>query len=602
MHDPFYTTEADEMSRAFDPMNTDARSSAAGISEAEAAAALANTDGLAAESSVSPPATETASTSTTRRVQHAVCPFCGTVNDSIGVPCRQCGMENNAATRQATRGKIGPWFVWQGRNPSAPGMNWATLMSLVEKGRVTPRSVVRGPTTGQLWRFAARVKGLSREFGLCWQCGAEIARQTRLCPGCKRIQQPPINPDVLLDAVDAARSGPAIPTGSSPAGRNRGLLSLTPEPVRREVPPQWHQLVPDPSRPAPVRDDIDDDDPAAPAAAAGAIASASQSAQRSLPVIDMGEQTLPRDMELRAFQLPGVGGYRDVRRRRGMFQRIVVAAIITFFVVAGVLYLHPEVRPYYVRWFQRMSGWVKPVEKNPATDPGFVPSTPSPLDLPAAGSDSESSGDLAADPWPSALTGSAAAANDASDGAEDHRPERSSLDPPAQSSSSPPPAKVSVDVAPAGQPPEKFKQTFSNPAALPDVSLSPGSRDGRAMAANKVAAAAETAHQSTTAPASTTTATATRDDAKTAAAASSGSAKVQISPPPPDPQTAERRAWELYERAIKSEQRSDYAAAVKEYQWIEQLRLPEGVGPSDVESRLERARKLLQARENADTN
>jgi hypothetical protein len=51
-------------------------------------------------------------------------------------------------------------------------MKCNTLLALIRKGQVTPRSVIRGPTTFQLWRFAARVKGISREFGLCYSCGA----------------------------------------------------------------------------------------------------------------------------------------------------------------------------------------------------------------------------------------------------------------------------------------------------------------------------------------------------------------------------------------------------------------------------------------------
>jgi hypothetical protein len=618
MHDAFYTTEAEEMSRAFDATNTDARSGRAGprdaegaaavaaaaaaASDAAAAAALANADGLAAEpatGATAPPASD-AATAGNRRVQHLVCPFCGTVNENLGVPCRQCGMENNPGTRQATRSKIGPWFVWQGRNPSAPGMNWATLMSLVEKGKVTPRSVVRGPTTGQLWRFAARVKGLSREFGLCWQCGAEIARQTRLCPGCKRIQQPPINPDALLDTVDAAgRNGPAAAAGPV-STKNRGLLSLIPEPVRRDVPPQWHQLVPDPSRLMPVaaeaRDEIDENDGGVDTMAERGSA---PSPHGALPVIDMGDRALPREMELRAFQLPGRDGYRDDERPiRGTFQRVVVAAIITFFVLGGVLYLHPEVRPYYVRWFRQMSNWVKPPENHEAATPGQSD------DASAIG------GDLLTTPAPSASP-SALAAPSAS-AVSDHAtpmPQASSADTEgpqeielghlATRAADPPPRQqtnVDVDVAPAGQQPERFKQSLANSRTLPDVSLSPGPTMSDRVAAAKAAGGPRAATAPAAAAAATTTpAVAAKDDAAAAA-------KVQISPPPSDPQTAERRAWALYERAIKSEQRSDYAAAVKEYQWIEQLRLPEGVGPSDVEARLERARKLLQARENANTN
>src|SRR5262245_17436356 len=94
------------------------------------------------------------------------CPYCGAIvsADVAGQPCPRCTMEDTPATRSATKARIGPWYVLQSRNPAAPGMKWTTLLQLVEKGQVTPRSVVRGPTTHQLWRFAAHVKGLSREF------------------------------------------------------------------------------------------------------------------------------------------------------------------------------------------------------------------------------------------------------------------------------------------------------------------------------------------------------------------------------------------------------------------------------------------------------
>jgi hypothetical protein len=97
------------------------------------------------------------------------CPYCGTVTsaDGAGQPCPRCTMEDTTATRAATKSRIGPWYVLQTRNPSAPGMKWSTLLTLIDKGQVSPRSVVRGPTTHQLWRFAAHVKGLSREFGVC---------------------------------------------------------------------------------------------------------------------------------------------------------------------------------------------------------------------------------------------------------------------------------------------------------------------------------------------------------------------------------------------------------------------------------------------------
>jgi hypothetical protein len=75
-------------------------------------------------------------------------------------------------------------------------------MTLVQKGKVTARSVLRGPTTGQFWRHAAKVKGVSREFGLCWSCGGEITKTARACPSCKRLQEPPLNPDILLESAE----------------------------------------------------------------------------------------------------------------------------------------------------------------------------------------------------------------------------------------------------------------------------------------------------------------------------------------------------------------------------------------------------------------
>ncbi|HEX3355623.1 MAG TPA: hypothetical protein VHS31_01485, partial [Tepidisphaeraceae bacterium] len=107
-----------------------------------------------------------------------------------------------------TKARIGPWYVLQTRNPSAPGMKWATLLSLVSKGQVTPRSVVRGPTTHQLWKFAAHVKGLSREFNLCYSCGAEVERTSNQCPQCDRLQEPPVNPDALLESRDIGMRAP----------------------------------------------------------------------------------------------------------------------------------------------------------------------------------------------------------------------------------------------------------------------------------------------------------------------------------------------------------------------------------------------------------
>lgn len=154
-----------------------------------------------------------------------VCPFCGIIKDQAEAACPRCTMENSAATRQATKSRIGPWYVLQTRNPAAPGMKFDTLMTFIRKGRVRPRSIVRGPSTHQLWRFAAQVKGLSREFGVCYSCGGAIERSARLCPHCNRVQDPPENPDVFLESNEPGSAGPI------PVFRDVGAPSVVAEDI-----------------------------------------------------------------------------------------------------------------------------------------------------------------------------------------------------------------------------------------------------------------------------------------------------------------------------------------------------------------------------------
>ena len=487
MDDLLLPTEIDEMTRAFDPNNTDSLSAdAASAGPADRLIKGAGRAGAASSPPISPARRST--------VHLTVCPFCGSVNESVTGPCRQCGMENTQSTRQATRSKIGPWFVWQSRNPSAPGMNWATLLSLVEKGRITPRSVVRGPTTGQLWRFAARVKGISREFGACWHCGGELNRAARLCTSCKRLQQPPINPDALLETSSDASFAPihkAVGDASHTGHLNPGA-----EPVRREAPmpspPPYMGasgsvglIQPPPPTDAPI-------DP-------------------TVPVIDMGETAMPSGMEFRAFQMEGDAA--PAKPPRGALRRILLAAVLTAIAVVPVLYFNPQVRPHYVKWYQHFLVWVKNLSTHP--------------------------------PAPASRAS--------------HQ-EVVPVDPPSATRSGPTPL-LSVPVQPPVAPPPVAQKL----APLPDPDVEIG-------------------------PAKGTVAT-----MPTTAKAPEPSVRVEG---PLESQTAERRSWELYERAIKSEQREDYGSAVKEYEWIAQLRLPEGAGPSDVESRLQRARALLKQRSN----
>ncbi|HEV2294253.1 MAG TPA: hypothetical protein VGR35_10375 [Tepidisphaeraceae bacterium] len=166
-----------------------------------------------------------------------VCPFCGSINDRPAhdydnTACPRCTMSDTPATRQATRARLGPWFVRQNRNPAAPGMRFETLMALVKRGQVTAQSVVRGPTTNQFWRFAAQVKGLSREFGVCYNCATPVEKSATICPQCNRMQEPPANPDVLLENAPtaAAANAPVSAPAAAPATVHREIRPTAPAP------------------------------------------------------------------------------------------------------------------------------------------------------------------------------------------------------------------------------------------------------------------------------------------------------------------------------------------------------------------------------------
>ncbi len=132
-----------------------------------------------------------------------LCPFCGAFHSDIGRPCRHCGTEDTTVARGAARKRVGPWFVLQTKNPAAPGMTLQSLIALIRGGLVTDRSVIRGPATGQLWRLAGKVRGISREFGSCYGCNGDLYAGDTLCPHCQRPQSLPADIDAAPEPAPA---------------------------------------------------------------------------------------------------------------------------------------------------------------------------------------------------------------------------------------------------------------------------------------------------------------------------------------------------------------------------------------------------------------
>jgi len=104
-------------------------------------------------------------------------------------------MPLDEASVRSLSGMMGPWFVLDERIPTAPGVSWPKFLSLIEKGKVAPGTVVRGPATGGLWTPAGRAPLVARHLGLCWSCQSPLPPDETLksCPRCGRNLNGPAN-------------------------------------------------------------------------------------------------------------------------------------------------------------------------------------------------------------------------------------------------------------------------------------------------------------------------------------------------------------------------------------------------------------------------
>jgi hypothetical protein len=150
------------------------------------------------------------------------CPFCGQRLEARAAKCPKCKLAVDPKSVAAVRPLLGPWFLHDPRNPSAPGVSWERLTGLVKRGRLKPDSVVRGPATGGLWRIAADTPSVATLLGLCWSCHAALTAPSALCPQCKAVL------DAAHDPADGAHAadGAAIPATVAAAPARAGVAKL----------------------------------------------------------------------------------------------------------------------------------------------------------------------------------------------------------------------------------------------------------------------------------------------------------------------------------------------------------------------------------------
>ncbi len=177
--------------------------------------------------------------------QHRPCPFCGHLVASAGARCERCKLALDANTVRGVQRRLGPWFLLDANNPTAPGVNWEKLVSLIKRGKVAPESIVRGPSTGGLWRLARETPSVATRLGTCWSCQAALAdRSAQRCPQCGCVLNGPLDdvpaeprrqgaagefpsPSAIDDLIHAASpAGPGVSVPGNGQDRRRPVLRV----------------------------------------------------------------------------------------------------------------------------------------------------------------------------------------------------------------------------------------------------------------------------------------------------------------------------------------------------------------------------------------
>lgn len=117
------------------------------------------------------------------RPQTTLCPYCGHVS-AIAKACERCRGVFEPLSRQASQNAMGPWFVRDESNPFLPGFSLSTLRQMVRRGRITPDTIIKGPSTRQFWAYARSVPGVAHLLGACHVCRAPANADLASCTAC----------------------------------------------------------------------------------------------------------------------------------------------------------------------------------------------------------------------------------------------------------------------------------------------------------------------------------------------------------------------------------------------------------------------------------
>ncbi len=175
-----------------------------------------------------------------------LCPYCGHLSLNTA-RCEVCRGYFDPLSRQASQNSMGPWFIRDEALPFRPGCSYETLRTLIQRGKVTRDTVIRGPSTRQFWGCARNVPGVAHLLGECHSCHAAVDPADESCPRCAAS---------FICETDRQYFGLApvhlLPGHSSPELIAASALSAADVPLAAPAPRAVSQFPPPPAEPPPL--------------------------------------------------------------------------------------------------------------------------------------------------------------------------------------------------------------------------------------------------------------------------------------------------------------------------------------------------------------
>jgi len=117
------------------------------------------------------------------KLKMVICPWCGEPQP-VQESCRACHRGFDAQMRSELLSAMGPWFIRNEGKPFEPGFSYARLEEMIRAREIDRNTIVRGPTTRQMWTAARRTPGLAHLLGYCFACDERVHHEARSCPSC----------------------------------------------------------------------------------------------------------------------------------------------------------------------------------------------------------------------------------------------------------------------------------------------------------------------------------------------------------------------------------------------------------------------------------